>query len=275
MKRVILAAATLTLSAALGAGAQQSPQANPAALKPQTSPPAATAPMTARQAAEMRGDLLMARKMYSEAIDTYQTLLKQEPRNAPLLNKIGIAYHQQAMLNEAERYFRRAVKADKSYATAINNLGTIEYDHRKYRKAIRLYQRALKLRDDSAAFYSNLGYAYLADKKYDEAVASLQRALQLDPALFEHHSGIGAVMQQRSMTNPAEFYFFLAKTYAMLGDAERCAHYLKMARDEGFKNLAQARKDPGFAKVLADPRVREVIEPSPPGDSAPPSSRGE
>ena len=37
-------------------------------------------------------------------------------------------------------------------------------------------------------------------------------------------------------------------------DAEHAAHYLKLSRDDGYKDFASAQKDPAFAKVIKDPR---------------------
>ena len=49
---------------------------------------------TPRQIAEMRADILMARKEYSAAAAAYEDILQNEPKNADLLNKTGIAYQQ-------------------------------------------------------------------------------------------------------------------------------------------------------------------------------------
>ena len=54
--------------------------------------------------AQERGDILMARKMYREAIDTY----KEAPETAILMNKIGIAYHQLTDLAAAAKVLLRA-----------------------------------------------------------------------------------------------------------------------------------------------------------------------
>jgi hypothetical protein len=45
----------------------------------------------------------------------------------------------------------------------------------------------------------------------------------------------------------------------MAGDAEHAAHYLKLSRDDGYKEFASAQTDPAFAKVIKDPRVQEVL----------------
>ncbi len=50
---------------------------------------------------ERRGDILMARKMYREAIETY----RQAPLDSAVIwNKIGIAYHQMMQLDTARTH---------------------------------------------------------------------------------------------------------------------------------------------------------------------------
>jgi tetratricopeptide (TPR) repeat protein len=226
--------------------------------------------MTERQVQEMRADILMARKMYAEAIKDYEALLAQWPKDAELLNKIGVAYQQEGNSQAAGRYYKRAMKANKTYVSAINNLGTVEYGKKHYGKSVRLYRQALALKatDDVATVYSNLGYAYFGLRDYPEAMKAFQEALDLDPDIFTHHGSFGTTVQQRGTTEPGLFYFLVAKTYARSGDAEHCAHYLKMARDDGYKDVANAQKDPEFSKVIKDPRVQEVI-------IVPPSYAGE
>jgi tetratricopeptide (TPR) repeat protein len=226
--------------------------------------------MTERQVQEMRADILMARKLYPEAVKDYEDLLAQFPKDAELLNKIGVAYQQQGNSLAAGHYYKRAMKANKTYVSAINNLGTVEYEKKRYGRAIRLYKTALGLKptDDIATLYSNLGYAYFGIKEYPEAMKAFEEALARDPDVFAHHGSYGTTVQQRGTTEPGLFYFLVAKTFAKVGDAEHCAHYLKMARDEGYKDLLNAQKDPEFAKVIKDTRVQEAI-------MVPPSYAGE
>ena len=253
-------------------GAQPvSPPARPTA--PQASTTRST--RTPREEEELRADILMARKLYAEAVPAYQKLIEQEPRNAVLLNKLGIAYHQQTMLDQAKRYYERAVRADKHYANALNNLGALEYDRRRFRQAVKQYRKALEIAPEMATAYRNLGSAYLAQKKYDEAFAAYHRALELDPQVFEHRGSFGTVLQHIGVDDKGTFFFFLAKSYASMGNAERCAHYLRMARDEGYTGLAAVQTDPAFASVLKDPGVQEILQPaSPSANQTPPAPPG-
>lgn len=213
---------------------------------------------------EQMGDLYMARKQYREASEVYKKLADQNPRNPVVLNKLGISLHQQAALGQALKYYERAVKADPNYADAENNVGTIWYQRKKYGKAIKAYQRAIAMHSDMAVLYSNLGYAYFGDKKFEESIAAFRQALALDPQLFEHNtSRTGSILQDRSVSDRGRFYFLLAKSFAQAGDIDRCILYLRKAKDEGYKELAEIKKDPAFAAVLKDPAVQEIFAPKP------------
>ena len=107
--------------------------------------------MTPRQIAEMRADILMARKEYDLAIASYQDILKSEPKNAVVLNKIGIAYQQLGNQDQAEHYYRKSMAADKHFPNPVNNLGTLEYGRQHYGKAIKLYLKAASLQVECRA----------------------------------------------------------------------------------------------------------------------------
>jgi tetratricopeptide (TPR) repeat protein len=268
MSRLTLVAVPLVLCLAISIRAQETPT-----KVSSTSPPVtASAPFSSlspREATEMRGDIFMARKMYTEAVGQYERILEDEPKNAAVLNKVGVAYQQLGDLRGAERAYKRSMHADKTFASAVNNCGTVEYEKKHFGKAIGYYEKGLKLRGDMPTMYSNLGYAYFANKEYPEAMTSFEKALALDPTIFDRRGQGGTMVQQRSTPDPGLFYFFVAKTYASVGDAERAAHYLKLARDDGYAEFLSAQTDPAFAKVIKDPGVQEVLHVAPSYASSP------
>jgi tetratricopeptide (TPR) repeat protein len=213
---------------------------------------------------EQMGDLYMIRKEYREAAGIFKKLSDQEPRNPVYLNKLGIALHQQEALALALKYYERAVKVDPRYADAENNVGTIWYQRKKYEKAVKAYQKAIAIKSDMPVLYSNLGYAYFGDKKYEDAIYAFRHALTLDPMLFEHNgSRSGSILQDRSVEDRGRFYYMLAKSYAQAGDLDRCIHYLRKAKDEGYKQFTDIKKDPAFGAALKDPAVQEMLVPKP------------
>jgi len=213
-------------------------------------------PPTAVLTPEMRGDILMARKMYREAAEVYS---EGSANSAVLANKTGIAYHQMLALDAAKKHYSRAIQLNPSYAEAVNNLGTVYYARKNYRKAVSLYNRALKLTPNSASIMSNLGTAQFARKKYKEALDSYAKALALDPEVFEHRSSQGVLLQERSVEERAKFHFYLCKTYAKAGNFDRALVYMRKAIEEGFKEREKFREDPEFAKLQDNTEFKELL----------------
>lgn len=260
MKRLALFAIPL-IFVVTPARAQEA--SNPRTDTPIINPAQDEAPsqLTGRQKDEMRAQLLMARKEYVEAVKAYEEILNHDPKNAPMLNQLGIAYQELGNTGEAERSYKKAVHADNAYVSAINNLGALEYSKNHYGKAIKYYRKAISLRDgDKAVIYSNLGYAYFGKREFPLALTAFSRALALDPDIFARKSGAGAIIQQRSSPDPGMLYFLVAKSYAKAGDAEQAAHYLKVARDDGYREFTSAKTDPDFARVIKDRRMQEVFD---------------
>ncbi len=206
--------------------------------------------------AERRADILMARKMYREAIEMYRT---ESLKNPVILNKIGIAYHQMLQLEQARRFYEQAIKMNPKYAEALNNLGTVYYARKSYRRATSYYNRALKLTPQSASIYSNLGTAFFARKKYQEAADAYQTALKLDPEVFEHRSTYGVLLQERTVQERAKFHYYLAKTYANAGMNDRALQYIRKALEEGFTDKKKLNQDPEFAALRDLPEFQELL----------------
>ncbi len=221
-----------------------------------TTQTAAKPPDPSKLTPEMRGDILMARKMYREAAETY---MEGPPNNHVLENKIGIAYHQMLAFDIAKKHYEKSIQLKSDYAEAINNLGTVFYAQKKFRRAVGQYKKALKHSPNSASIYSNLGTAEFSRKRYKEAFESYQKALSLDPEVFERRSTQGVLLQERSVEERAKFHYYLAKTYAKAGDDQHALMYIRKALEEGFKEKNKFREEPEFAKLQENPEFEQLM----------------
>ena len=218
-------------------------------------------PATTELAPEKRADLFMARKMYREAVETYELALNTETKSARLYNKLGIAYHHQIMLYQARKNYARAVNLDNNYSQAINNLGTIYSAERKYKKAVRTYRKALKYAPQSASIYSNLGTALFARRKYKKATEAYLTALQFDPEVFERRNSMGTLLQSRTVTDRAQYYYFMAKAYAAAEIYDRALLNLRRAIEEGYTKLNRLPKEPVFEPLLENAEFQALLHP--------------
>src|ERR1022692_3719264 len=154
--------------------------------------------------AENRGDIFMARQMYSEGIKAFN---EGSPKDPVLRNKLGIAHHQLLQLDAARKCYEQAIKLKPDYSEAINNLGTVYYAGKSYRRAISQYRKAIKIAPDSASIHSNLGTAYYSRDQIALANEEYRIAMKLDPEVFERHSGYGVLLQERSVADRASFLY--------------------------------------------------------------------
>ena len=206
-----------------------------------------------------RARVQMAEKRFDAAIQTYQDLLKDDPKNASHMNMIGIAYLDVGKYDFAKKYFIRASKADKKNTNAVNNLGMVYYHQRDFRRAIREYQRAITIDPGQAGPHANLGFAYYNTNKFLEAAVEFQKAIEIEPLIFERNDKVGTSVQDRSVSNHGLFFFTMARVYAQKKDAPHCAEYLRKSLDEGYKDVGKAATDPSFKDVVDDPLVQAVL----------------
>jgi tetratricopeptide (TPR) repeat protein len=260
MRRAALLAATLLMvsaacwNAAPAKAAGFSPeQTAPAAGSP---PAPATPPKTLTL--EQRADILMARKNYADAADYYYRALKQSTFKDPVVwNKLGIAFQQVSKFHSARKAYANAAHADKNFAEAWNNLGTVLFMEKKYAGSVKYYQRAIELKGDVAAFHMNLGASYSRLKKFDQTVEEYRIALGIDPKVVNQDSAVGTVIKASGAD--AGYYFYMAKAFASVGDAEEAVRYLRRALEDGFTDTKQINEDPAFKKISQHPAFVELM----------------
>lgn len=208
---------------------------------------------------ESRGDLLMVRQQYVQAIEAY----RDAPMNAVLWNKLGIAYHHMLAFDEAKRDYEHALKLEPEYPEAINNLAAAYFAEKKYRKSIHLYRRALKLRPRSAVIAANLGTAYFAEGRFQSGIEEYQTAFALDPTVFGA-SNMATIEGGINAHDRARQDFCIAELFAQAGMRDHAIEYLRKALDEGFgdrsrimqdSDFAQLRKTSQFAQLMAEEKL--------------------
>ncbi len=217
------------------------------------------APGATPEELEQRGDELRTDKEWLDAVDYYQAAIKRTPGSAALFRKVGICQLQMQRYKEARKSFERAIRIDRKDAISYNNLGVVYYEVRSYNAAIRQYEKAISLDGSAASYYSNMGAAYFGKKQFDKAMQCYSKAMELDPDIFEQNSRGGVSAHLPSPDDRAQYDYVLAKLYARSGAPERSLHYLKMAMEEGYKDIKNVYKDNEFSTLRKDPRFAELM----------------
>jgi len=135
------------------------------------------------------GLLLANQDRRQEAMEHYYEVLRLEPANADVLNRLGNALVEIGMIEDAITYFKRVLQArsvDKAntliaHAMAHNNLGNALTSQGRFPEAIKHYQLSLQARPKPIVHY-NLGNTLARQGRYAEAIRHYELSLEGQPA---------------------------------------------------------------------------------------------
>lgn len=139
----------------------------------------------------------------NEAEAIGRKLLVSYPKNADLLNLLGIIQTQRNNFEEAARFFEKIVAITPGNGVAYRNLGHALSYLSKFNEALAVYDKALAMGCGDSEIYHNRGIALYAFRKYDDALASCDKAITLDPRNAEAYSTRAAILQDQKRYSEA------------------------------------------------------------------------
>src|SRR5690606_28057644 len=165
---------------------------------------------------QAQAEMLLLRGQGAEAVELYESLLRQEPESPKLWNELGVVRHQMGELEQAEDAYHRSLEIDPHYALAWNNLAIARHHrggqdaeaafqaavregralsdtlrnfalmlHREGRReeSLEAYRAAIDANPESAQAITGYGILLLEMGKAEDARVQLLRAVEIDPAL--------------------------------------------------------------------------------------------
>jgi tetratricopeptide (TPR) repeat protein len=121
------------------------------------------------------------RSLESEALGLLTVALKQHPRDAEILARLGFIYSQRGDAARAGRAYEIALQVDPHHTVALVNLGGIYAGRGKLEDAIKLWREALERNAGLTEASINLARANRAQGKTPQARDVLRRAMRFDP----------------------------------------------------------------------------------------------
>jgi tetratricopeptide (TPR) repeat protein len=214
-----------------------------------------------------RGREHYAAREYDKAAQCLLEVVREKAAYADVYDMLGVIYHQQGRLPEAEAMFQESLRINPNYTEAALNLAVTYNDLGKYREAKEVYQRAMTASKNAprqldpfakgkiANMHADVGAAYHAMGLYDDAVREYERALALCPTFVDIRVKLGTTRRE-------------------MGDVEGAVRELERVRDEnprfaagrlhlGLGYYAAGRRDEAAAEW------REVLALAPDNRSAP------
>lgn len=140
------------------------------------------------------GNVLRARKHYTDAIDVYSKALalvkEPERQHWTLFYFRGICYERSKQWPLAEKDFLKSLEINPDQPQVLNYLGYSWVDQNVHlEKGLEMIRKAVELRPKDGYIVDSLGWAYYRLGRYEEAVKELERAIELrpeDPVINDH-----------------------------------------------------------------------------------------
>jgi tetratricopeptide (TPR) repeat protein len=165
------------------------------------------------------------------SVQFYQEAIKANPSDPKPYCNMGKLYAQNKQFEKAEELLLKSIETDPEFAEAYNNLAIVYMSKKQYEKGIKYFKNSLAYDPYAYLTHYNLGMAYMKTNKPDQALEHLLRAIKM-------HSDIRPLA-----------YYTTAAAWAMKGDPEKAAIWIKRAREKGFdKSIEFVKKDPRFKK---------------------------
>jgi tetratricopeptide (TPR) repeat protein len=129
-----------------------------------------------------RGANLMKEGRTDEAIEIFQALIRENPKNVNAMRFLAVTYFESGeRLDDAEALLRRVVEIAPDYTVGWLTLGMVLVERTKVVDAIEAYGQATVLEPKNPAGWGGLGNAYAVANYQDKGAEAYARAVSLSP----------------------------------------------------------------------------------------------
>lgn len=119
--------------------------------------------------------------------------IKIDPEVADYHSNLGLCLQQLGKPEAAEKAFKKALQIDTKFVPALFGLGNINLQFKKPEHAIELFRKVITIDTNYLPAYNNLGNLYRELKEYDEALKLFNRVLEIKPDFADAWYNIGLV----------------------------------------------------------------------------------
>jgi len=179
---------------------------------------------------------------HDEAIAEIKRAEELDPLSLPISAGVGLALLKARRYDQAIEQLRKTQEMDPNFANAHLVLGWTYLRKGMGEQAIAELQKMITLSGDSLLAAAALVQAYAKLGKRREAQKRLDQVIEL------------------SKNRPAKSSYFIAASYAELGEKDQALAWLQKAYDERNDFLLGIRSDPSFNSLRSDPRFAALLK---------------
>lgn len=156
---------------------------------------------------QLLGAVRAAEENYNEAIALMEKSLAINPNQVHVWCNIARSYKRHKLFEKAQNAYQKATLLDPTSPESFNGLGVIAEIQGDLNLAIKHYAKAVEIKPLYLTALQNLGHAYLKLKRYPEAESYFTQALRLKPRGQDLINALGTTQQrQRKLAQAKSTY---------------------------------------------------------------------
>ncbi len=130
----------------------------------------------------------------SNAIEEFKKALRYQPSNSEVWSNMAIAYENMGQSDQSIGCLQKAVQYNPSNITARINLAAMYHNANQFGKAIAHYKEAIAMDGSNEEALTNLAKCLVSTGKFAEAKEYLRRAIISNPGSGEAHWELGNIL---------------------------------------------------------------------------------
>ncbi|MBX4191615.1 MAG: tetratricopeptide repeat protein [Candidatus Doudnabacteria bacterium] len=134
-----------------------------------------------REAYEALGRLYLQNKNYSDAVQTYEYLIKLDPTRDIYYSNLGLSHYSLKEFQKAKESYEKAISINNKIPTRWINLGLCFEAIEDYAKAVKSFSTALQFDKLNVNYMNLLADAYTKMENFVRAEEVLEQILAMEP----------------------------------------------------------------------------------------------
>ena len=184
----------------------------------------------------------------------FNKVLLIDTHNAKAYLGLGVCFHIENIIEEAEKCYLRAIEINPEFDDAYFNLGLLYDDKGEIEEAEKCYRKAIQINPENDDAYVNLGNLLKVKGEIEEAEKCYRKAIQINPENDDAYVNLGNLL----------------KVKGEIEEAEKCylrAIEINPENDDAYVNLGNLLKVKGEIEEAEKCYLR-AIEINPENDAA-------
>jgi predicted O-linked N-acetylglucosamine transferase (SPINDLY family) len=133
--------------------------------------------------------------------------LEIDPGISGIYHNLGVLYHDNGQLDNAEKYYRKALNLDPKSASTYFSLGNLLKINNKYKEAEESYLKSLLLNPNNAQVYFNLALIYSELNELYKAEEYYIKAINLNGNFTSAYYNLGQLYQESLHLDKAKYCY--------------------------------------------------------------------